>query len=170
MQVKVKPTQDLKQLSENLQKRVKEVKIEDEALRVEISEEKLDLLERTPGVESFTADGQKIEGLKGRPVQERAYTCIESKRDLAEAVAATIQGYDLVVLNTERDWDLKALRKFNPDLKHLKQDEPVDMLDIDLTLQREDESREYVGPDLSDEEVEVVYRFAFTGMQKDSQG
>jgi hypothetical protein len=76
----------------------------------------------------------------------------------------------LVVLNTERDWDLKALRKFNPDLKHLKQDEPVDMLDIDLTLQREDESREYVGPDLSDEEVEVVYRFAFTGMQKDSQG
>ncbi|EGQ43765.1 MAG: hypothetical protein J07AB43_06430 [Candidatus Nanosalina sp. J07AB43] len=168
MRAKVKPTQDPEQLSENLEKRVEEVKVEDGTLSVEISEEKLDVLERTPGVEYFTAGGQETEGLKGRPVQERAYARVESRRDLAEAVAATIQGYDLVVLNTERDWDLKALRKFNPDLKHLKQDEPIDILDIDSTLQKEDKSREYVGPDLSNEEVDVIYSFAFAGVEKGS--
>lgn len=170
MKVTVKPTQDPETLRNNLEKRAESVSVKEDRLEVEIPEEDLEILERTPGVKSFTAHGETTEGLKGRPVQEEAYARIESRRDLARAVTATIQGYDLKVLNTERQWDLKALRRFNPDVKHLKHDTPVKALDIQKTLDREDDEREYVGPELAEEDVEAVYRFAFPGSEEDSQG
>ncbi|MFB6116477.1 MAG: hypothetical protein ABEK10_03085 [Candidatus Nanosalina sp.] len=160
MKATIKPTQDPEKLKENLEKRADSVNVEDGELEIEIPEGELKSLERIPGVKSFEAEGEKVEGLKGRPVQEPAYARLDSRRDLAEAVLATIQGYDLKILNTERQWDLKALRKFNPDVKHLKHDQPVEVLGIGKTLDEEDEEREYVGPNLSDKDLEAVYRFA----------
>lgn len=169
MKATVKPTQDPEKLKENLEKRVESVSIEDGKLEVKLPGEDVSSLEKTPGVESFTVDGERTEGLKGRPVQEPAYARIESRKDLVKAVLATLEGYDLRVLNTERQWDLKALRKFNPDVKHLKHDEPPESLDIGKTLEK-DGDREYVGPDLSEEDIEAVYSFAVPDSKQDSQG
>ena len=103
--------------------------------------------------------------MKGRPVQESAYAKLESKRDLARAVVATIDGYDLRILNTGNQWDLKILRRFNPDIKHLKQDEPAEVLGIEKTLEEDDSERETVDIDLSEEEVEMISRFAQPGSE-----
>ena len=168
MKVEIKPTQDSEKLVENLEKRVEAAELHETKVSVEVDEEKLEILERTPGIQSFTAQGEKISGLKGRPVQEEAYAYLESRKDFAEAVLATIQGYDLRVLRTNREWDLKLLRRFNPDIKHLKHDEPPEFLDIDKTLDEEDSERDYVGHEVSDEEVELVCNFAMPKTRDDS--
>ncbi len=170
MKVEIKPTQDSEKLVENLEKRVESAETREGQVTVEIVEEKLELLERTPGIQSFTVEGEKTSGLKGRPVQEEAYTYLESREDFAEAVLATIQGYDLRVLQTDREWDLRLLRRFNPDIKHLKHDEPPEFLDVDKTLDEEDSEREYVGHKVSEEEVELVCKFAMPESGDESQG
>lgn len=168
MQVEIKPTQDLEKLVENLEKKVDNVNLEENTLKVNLPKKDISVLERTPGIESFKFEGEETVGLKGRPVQDKAYTRIDSRKDFAEALVATIQGYDLVVLNTSREWDLKTLRRFNPDIKHLKQDEPVDFLNVQKTLERDDDSREYVGPDLSEEKVDLVVSFASQSFESGS--
>ena len=160
MKVKVKPTQDPEKLAENLEKKVKAVETGEKRLEVKLDEENLDILERTPGIESLEAESFSEEGLKGRPVQEKAYARLETRRDLARAVVATIDGYDLTVLHTGKKWDLKVLRRFNPDVKHLKEDKPVEVLGIEKTLHREDEELKQVDIELTEEEVEMVCRFA----------
>lgn len=161
MEVKIEPTQDREKLCENLEKRVSEIHAEDEQLVAEIEEEKLSMLERTPGVKQYrTPEDEVEEGLEGRPVQEEAYAKLESKRDLARAVVATIDGYDLRILHTSNEWDLRVLRRFNPDVKHLKIDEPSEILGIEKTLEKENEELEQVEVDLAEDEVEMTYRFA----------
>lgn len=164
MKVEITPTQDPEKLVENLEKRVKEIQKNGEKLVTE-TEEDPEIFSRTPGIEKFETPEEEEEGLKGRPVQEPAYARLESKRDLARAVVATIDGYDLRILNTGNQWDLKILRRFNPDIKHLKQDEPVEMLDIEKTLDEEDSDLEKVEIDLSEEEVEMISRFAQPGSE-----
>ena len=159
MKVEITPTQDQEELKENLEKRVEESKKKNGKLVAETEKEQ-EIFSRVPGVEKFEASGEEKEGLKGRPVQESAYAKLESKRDLARAVVATIDGYDLRILNTGNQWDLKILRRFNPDIKHLKQDEPAEVLGIEKTLEEDDSERETVDIDLSEEEVEMISRFA----------
>lgn len=170
MEVEIKPTQDSEKLAENLEKRVDSVKEVEGVLKAEIGQENIDILERTPGVKSFTKNNEEVQGVKGRPVQEEAYTHIESRKDFAEALLATIQGYDLRVLQTGREWDLKLLRRFNPDIKQLKHDEPPEILDIDKTLDSDDEEREYVGYEVSEKEVDMICRFAMPETRQDSEG
>lgn len=160
MKAEIKPAQDPEKLLNNLSQRVNSAEFKDGKITVEIPDQKLDMLERTPGVESITVDGETISGLKGRPIQDDAYANLESREDFAEALLATVQGYNLKILNTGRDWDLKLLRRFNPDIKHLKHDTPPNFLEIDKTLDSTDEEREDVSPDVSDEDIEMIYRFA----------
>lgn len=157
MEVEIKPTEKAERLKENLEKKVEEARLEDGKLKVKT--EDTELLERTPGIESFDVDGETFEGIKGKPVHKEAYTKLESKKDVVKALLATIKGYDLRILNTGRDWDLRKLKKYNPDIKHLKFDEPKEALDIDKSVNMGEESIEI---DLEDKDVETVYRKMLT--------
>ncbi len=161
MKVKIKPTQDPEQLRENLSTHLNQVQIVDgeieAAVEDEESEKKIGLIDRTPGVESYTVDGETFEGLKGRPVQEKMYARLEDDEAVAEALLATIEGYDLIVLEGGLDWELKLLRRFNPDIKQLSTGRS-DVFDVEKSLLDEgpEEKVEY---DLSEEEVEMLLRF-----------
>lgn len=132
MKAKIQPTQNIEQLKENLKKQVQEVDIVDDKLVAEV--ETITPLENTPGIKSFQVNDTEHKGLKGRPVQEKAYAKIESREDVVRALLATVQGYDLVVLNTERRWDLRQLKKYNPDIKVLNSKEPAEELQIKKTI------------------------------------
>lgn len=155
MEIHVKPTEKIELLKEEIERRKGNAEIEDGEVIVEAEE--TDFLERIPGVEEYTAEGKTTEGLKGRPIQEQAYIRIEDRKDAVKALLATMDGYDLVVLNSEREWDLRKLKEYNPDIKHLKEDEPVDFLEVEKAV-GEVEGLEKVGIEVSDEEVELVYR------------
>ncbi len=161
MEVKISPTENISRLRGNLEKRVEDIEKEDGKLIAQV--ESPEFLERVPGVESFEANGEKKEGLGGKPVNEEAYIRIETKEDTVKAFLATVQGYDLRVLNTEREWDLRNLRQYNPDIKHLKLDSPRDVLEIGKTVS-DVEGAEKVDIEMpeDDEEIEVIYREMLT--------
>ena len=154
MEIKVKPTENIQALKKDLEKRKNSAKIQDG--RIILEAEDTEFLEKVPGVESYTVDGETREGLKGRPLQEEAYIRIENKEDAAKALLATMDGYNLVVLNTEREWDLRKLREYNSDIKHLKTDEPKEILNIEKAV-GDIEGLEKVEIELDEEEVEMVY-------------
>jgi hypothetical protein len=158
MKIEVKPTQDPEKLRENLEKRVENAEVTEEGLEVTLEDEKLEILDRTPGIDHYVREGEKIEGLKGRPVQEEATAELETREDLARAALATIEGYDLVILQPGDQWSLKLLRRLNPGVVELKQDEAPEFLDIEKTL-RSEGLREEIGMDLDQEEVEKVVGF-----------
>lgn len=159
MDVRVKPTQDIEELRQNLQSRVENTHVEDGEIILETSDRKevRKLLESTPGIESFQIDDETFEGLKGRPVQEKIYARLENDRDVAEAFVATVEGYDLVVLKGGLDWHLRLLKRFNPDIRQLSSGRSS-IFDVEKSLFSEgpEETVEY---ELSEEEVEQILRF-----------
>lgn len=161
MKAKIVPTENIDRLQENLEKRVKELEKEGDKLVAEVEDP--EFLERVPGVESFEVDGEEFEGLGGRPVERQAYVRIEDMEDAVKAFLATVQGYDLRVLNTGRDWDLINLRQYNPDIKHLKIDSPRDVLEVEESVS-DVEGAEKVDIEMpeNEEEIEVIYREMLT--------
>jgi hypothetical protein len=155
MEIKVKPTEKIQLLKQQLEKRKGNAEIQGEQIIVEA--ENTEFLEKIPGIEEYTAQGETTEGLKGRPLQEQAYIRIEDKKDAVKAFLATMDGYRLVVLNSEREWDLRKLREYNPGIKQLKTDEPKEVLGIEQAV-GDVEGLEEVEIEVSDEEVELVYR------------
>jgi hypothetical protein len=164
MELIVTPSQDKTKLAENLEKQVDKVKINGEKLVVETDEPAI--IERTPGVEKFKLEGEEEPGLKGRPVQEEVYAKIESKADAVKALIATTEGYDLRVLNSSREWDMRNLKKYNPNIKHLKFESPKDILGIDKTISEIEDSKnlEKVKVELPDDqqEIELIYQEMLT--------
>jgi hypothetical protein len=158
MKIEVKPTEDPEKLRENLEKRVENAEATEEGLEVTLEEERLEILDRTPGIDYYVQEGEKVEGLKGRPVQEKATAELETREDLARAALATIEGYDLVILQSGDQWSLKLLRRLNPGVVELKQDEAPEFLEIEKTL-RSKGPREQIEMDLDQEEVEKVVGF-----------
>ncbi|MFB6242223.1 MAG: hypothetical protein ABEJ36_05505 [Candidatus Nanosalina sp.] len=159
MKAEIKPTEDPERLKENIEKRVDSVRIEDGNLVVELEDP--GLLERTPGIKSYRLEGEEHEGIHGRPVQKQAYARLETREDAVKALMATIDGYDLRILDTEREWDLRQLRRYNPDIKHLKFEEPKDSLDIEAGI-GDIEGVESIEIDVEKEDVELVYREMLT--------
>lgn len=155
MEIKVKPTEKIQLLKQQLEKWKGNAEIQGEQIIVEA--ENTEFLEKIPGIEEYTAQGETTEGLKGRPLQEQAYIRIEDKKDAVKAFLATMDGYRLVVLNSEREWDLRKLREYNPGIKQLKTDEPKEVLGIEQAV-GDVEGLEEVEIEVSDEEVELVYR------------
>lgn len=155
MRIKVKPTEKIQVLKEDIENRKGSAEIEDDKIIVET--EDTDFLEKVPGVKEFTVDGETKEGLKGRPLHEQAYIRIEDKRDAVEAFLATMDGYNLIVLNSGRDWDIRKLKEYNSGIKHLKADEPRDYLGVEKSI-GEIKNLESVEMELTDEEVKLVYR------------
>ncbi len=156
MEAKVKPTEKPEVLIENLQKRTKSVKKEGENLIVELDD--AEKLESVPGIENFTVDGEEVEGIGGSPVDEEAYIRIESREDAVKAFLATLDGYDLRVLETDREWDLRNLKKYNPDIKHLKFNKPKEVLGIEKTVTDLDSNLEKVEIDTNESDIEPIYR------------
>lgn len=155
MEIRVRPTEKIEKLQEDLDRRCRNAKIKGE--EVVIQAENPEFLEKVPGVKEYSFDDEVKEGLKGRPLHEQAYIRIESREDAVKALLATMDGYNLVVLDSEREWDLRKLREYNPDIKHLDHDRPKEILDIDRAV-GEIEDLEQVEIEVSDEEVELVYR------------
>ena len=159
MKVRIKPTEKPDVLEENLETNFEIVGREDDTMIVEAEE--TDKLERIPGVEKLETEEETIPGLTGSPVDEEAYAKIESREDAVKALLATIMGYDLRILNTGREWDYRQLKKYNPDIKHLKFDEPKDVFDIEKATFDAD-GLEEIEIELGDEEVNKVYRKMLT--------
>ena len=155
MEIKVNPTEKIQLLKQQLEKRKGNAEIQGEQIMVEA--ENTEFLEKIPGIEEYTAHGETTECLKGRPLQEQAYIRIEDKKDAVKAFLATMDGYRLVVLNSEREWDLRKLREYNPGIKQLSSDEPKEVLGIEHAV-GDVEGLEEVEIEVSDEEVELVYR------------
>lgn len=156
MKVEIKPTENAERLVENLKKRSESVKLENGT--VEIQTEDTDWLQKVPGIESFKVNGEKKEGIGGRPVEKQVYAKLESREDAVRCLLATIEGYDLRVLDTERIWDLRQLKKYNPDIKHLKFDEPKKSLGIKSAIFDSDDL-EKVEIEMPDEEESTkIYR------------
>jgi hypothetical protein len=160
MKAKITPTQDIEQLKENLEKRVEEVEIDGDKIEAEVEEK--DVLERVPGIESFEVGEETGKGLKGEPVDELAYARLESREDTVRAFLATVQGWNLVVLETDRKWDLRNLRKYNPDIKKVKSSEPVEELEVEKSIS-DIEGTEKVEIEMPEEdETELIYREMLT--------
>lgn len=158
MEATVQPTQDLKVLRENLEARELETTVKNDQIIVEASKEKLvKVLDNTPGIEKYSINGEKFEGLKGRPVQEKTYAKLETDKDVAEAFIATVEGHDLIILEGGVDWHLKLLKKFNPDIRQLSSGRS-DIFDVEKSLLDEG-NEERIEYDLSEEEVEKIIRF-----------
>lgn len=113
MKVEVKPTKEVEKLIKYLRPRVESLERDGDLIQVEVEEP--EKLSRIPGVESIAVEGEKHEGLGGRPIQQEAFFRIESRKDAAKAFLATVNGYTLYV-STEREWDLRKLREYNSEI------------------------------------------------------
>lgn len=159
MKAKIRPTENVQRLKENIEKRVETATVEEGKLIAEV--QNIEFLEKTPGIESFKANGEEKKGIGGQPVEEEAYARIESRKDAVKALLATIKGYDLRILDTGRSWDLRNLKKYNPDIKHLKFKSPKDFLGIEKSVQ-EIEGKEKIELEVPDKKVETIYREMLT--------
>ncbi|MFB6200059.1 MAG: hypothetical protein ABEJ83_04215 [Candidatus Nanohaloarchaea archaeon] len=128
MKAKITPTEKIQTLKQNLEKHVEQIEAKNGELIVET--ENPEKLDRTPGIKKYTTEENEKTGLKGSPIDKQAYIKIENRKDAVKAFLATRQGYDLRVLDTGREWDLRQLKKYNPDIKHLKTGEPREYLGI----------------------------------------
>ena len=152
MKAQIHPTEKISVLKENLRPRVK--KIEQKEGKITVEDQELEFLEKVPGINEYSLDGEERKGLGGSPVDEKAYININSKEDVAKAFLATASGYDLVVTNCSRDWDLKMLRRFNPSIKEVSKPDEIFGIEKAVNL----ESYEDIGIELDEEDVEPVYR------------
>ncbi len=155
MKIEVIPTEKPEALEKNLRPRVKE--IEREGNRIQIETEDLEFLKKVPGIKEYRLDEETKKGMGGSPVDEKAYIKMETREDVAKAFLATASGYDLVVINSSREWDLKLLRKYNPSIKEVS--EPSDVFEIDKSVNVDGYQK--IGIEIDENEVDVVYRQVF---------
>lgn len=155
MEVEIRPTEKIEKLRENLEQRFGKAEEKGEIIKVETDEPSK--ISKIPGVDNYSLNGEKHEGLKGSPVDVQAYARLENRKDAAKAFLATVMGYDLRILDTDREWDYRNLKRYNPRIKHLKFEEPRDFLGIEKSLFRSEKTSK-IKLDLDDEDVTQVYR------------
>lgn len=154
MKVKIRATENQERLAENLEKRLKTVEEQEDFLVGETDD--ISKLEKIPGIESFEAGEQEHEGLGGRPVEEQAYAEIENREDAVKAFLATVKGYDLRVIDTDREWDLRKLREYNPDIIQLNK--TSEELGVEHSL-KEREKTEKIELEMPEKEaIDQIYR------------
>lgn len=159
MKIRVVPTQDIEKLKQNLENRVEDIDIEEDELIVKT--EKQELISKTPGIESYVVDGEEKPGVGGKPVSKQAYAKIDSEEDAVKALIATVKGYNLVVLNTEREWDYRQLKKYNPNIKRIKSDSPKQDLGIEYAVFPHQDYEQVETP-VQEDEIEIIYRTMLT--------
>jgi len=152
MKAEIKPTEKIEKLEENLKPRVKSIEKKSGKLHIQASE--LDFLERVPGIKEYSINGEQWKGMGGSPVDEKAYTRIHSKEDVVKAFLATASGYDLLVVECSREWDLKLLRRFNPSIKEVS--EPSEVFKVEKSVNLD--GYEKIEFDLKQEDIDPIYR------------
>ena len=167
IQTKIKPTQDTEKLKQNIETRLKtQTKVEKEEMHLEIPKKQIKTLSRIPGVEKYQTEEQENwePGLKGKPVQKQAYAKIKDKKDLVKALIATQEGYNLILLNTptEFKWDIRFLKKYNPSIKEIKEDQPIEQLKIEKTITPLPGKKLVEIEMPSDQEIEKIYQEMLT--------
>ncbi len=155
MKIEITPTEKPGALEKNLRARVKE--IHRDGTKITVETEDSDFLEKVPGIKEYSVEKETRKGMGGSPVDEKAYIKMDTREDVAKAFLATASGYDLVVINSSREWDLKLLRKYNPSIKEVS--EPSDVFGIKKSVNVE--GYEKIGIEVDDEEVDIVYRQVF---------
>lgn len=137
MKYTIKPTQDPEKLKENIEKRLQEnTKLENGQIKLELDTSQEQKLQKIPGIQKYrkTNEEQWQTGLKGKPIQKKAFAKLENQEDAVKALIATQEGYNLTILQTENQWDLKHLKKYNPSIKQLKHKKPPEKLPIQKTI------------------------------------
>lgn len=152
MEALITPTEKPEKLLENLRPRVKHAELLKNKVRAEI--ENPEQLEKVPGIKEFEINSEHSKGLGGSPIDQKAYAQIHTKEDVAKAFLATASGYNLVITDCSREWDLKLLRKFNPSIKEVS--EPSEIFEIDQALNLEEYKD--IGIKIDEDEVDIVYR------------
>ena len=160
MRAIIKATEKPEKLIKNLESRFE--KIEKKDGKIEVETDKPEKLEKIPGIKFFKLKGEKKKGLGGKPVDEYAYIKLESWQDTVKAFLATVQGYSLVVLKSERIWDLKQLKKYNPDIKHLKNEKPQEELGVKKSLEKFENTEKIKLETPNEEKMEKIYREMLT--------
>lgn len=163
----IQPTEDIEKLQENIETRLqKETKIENQRIIIlDLPENQQKKLNKIPGIQKYrkTNEEEWQPGLKGKPIQEQAYAKLENKRDAVKALIATQEGYNLVILRTDKDWDLRQLKKYNPSIKQLKHKKPPKQLDIQKTITPlEDKEKVEIEMPNEEQEIEIIYQKMLT--------
>ncbi|MFO7794454.1 MAG: hypothetical protein R6V35_05790 [Candidatus Nanohaloarchaea archaeon] len=156
MKVEITPTEKPEKLLKNIRPRVKNAELNKTKIKAEIENE--DELEKIPGIKEYVIDGKTSEGLGGSPVDEKAYIKLNSMEDVAKGFLATASGYDLIVVECNREWDLRLLRKYNPSIKEVS--EPSEVFEVSKSVNVE--GFEDIGIEIEEEDVEMVYKQVVT--------
>ena len=155
MKSEVEPADDPEKLEKNLSERFESAELNDGMIEVKLEEP--ERLSYVPGVDTYTKEEEERDGVGGRPLDQKAYARLGTREDVVKAFLATVDGYDLVILDSDREWDLKVLRLYNPGIRNLKQSEPADAFEIEKGI--EIDEVDDIGIEVDEEEVEQVYRF-----------
>ncbi|QGA80625.1 hypothetical protein [Candidatus Nanohalobium constans] len=151
MKAKVKPVEKKQALKEYLKPRTENIKeTEDGKLEVEIQEP--EKLSKISGVDSYTVDGEEYDGIGGTPIHGKAFAKIESRKDAARAFLATLDGYTLYIVGSNREWDVRSLKQYNSEIIELKSPEVAEKFDFDRKVNYGDEDFP-----VSEEELLKIY-------------
>ena len=167
IQTKIRPTQDTEKLKQNIETRLQtKVKTKNGEIHLKIPKKQVKTLSRIPGIEKYQTQEQQEwkPGLKGKPIQKQAYAKIQDKKDLVKALIATQEGYNLVLLNTPTDlkWDIRFLKKYNPSIKEIKENQPIEKLRIEKTITPLPDKKLVEIEMPSDQEIEKIYQEMLT--------
>lgn len=166
MKVEIKPTNpdEIEKLAENIEQRLDTETQMPEQETITTETKKTEKLDKIPGIQKYrkTNEEEWQPGLKGRPTQEQAYAKLENKEDAVKALIAIQEGYNLVILKTDKDWDLRQLKKYNPDMKRINTRQPPKQLDIEKTITPL-EDKKHIKIEMPDEEeTELIYQKMLT--------
>lgn len=139
MKAQVKPTEKPSKLVEYLKPRFSKVEKESENITVEAEEP--GKLGNIPGIQSYKVEGEKKDGLGGKPIHREAFYKIEDREDAARAFLATVEGTTLYI-DTEREWDLRVLKKYNSEIIQIEKEAAEELEIEELDMDFEDLSRE----------------------------
>lgn len=158
IKVTIKPTQDEEVMKKNLEKRGYEP---NENLEIQITRDNLNKIERMPGIDKIITPEEQIEGLKGRPTQEKAYAKLNTKEQVVKAFLATINGYNLVIINPDRDWDYKILKKYNPQIRRIKTQDINEIIEKELEIEKslfQNPNVEKIDVPVEEKDIETIYQ------------
>ena len=136
MKYTIKPTQEPEKLKENIEKRLQtEATLENQQITIQLQPEQEHKLQKIPGIQKYRKKQAEWQtGLQGKPIQKQAFAKLENQKDAVKALIATQEGYNLIILQTEKEWDLRQLKKYNPSIKQLKHKKPPKNLPIQKTI------------------------------------
>ncbi len=156
MKAEITATEKPEKLLKNIRPRVKNAEMQNTKIIAEI--EKEDELKKIPGIKEYVIDEHVSDGLGGSPVDEKAYIKLNSQKDVAKGFLATASGYDLLVVECNREWDLKMLRKYNPSIKEVSEPDEVFKVSKSVNV----DGFEDIGIEIDEEDVEMVYKQVVT--------